>query len=142
MSTEHPPARGSTVASASSMRGRTVHLLFCVAAGAVFCLASVLGGHPWVGVVSFAILVSYGSGAYVWAGRSETAAGMFDRRDERWSAIDVRATAVSGLAVLLTVLVLAMWEAAHGRSGAPYTGLAAVGGLTYLAAFLVFSARS
>jgi hypothetical protein len=69
--------------------------------------------------------------------RSETVRGLLDRRDERLSAIDVRAAATSGLVLILVVIGAAVVELARGHSGAPYTWLGAVSGLAYLAAIAV-----
>jgi hypothetical protein len=68
---------------------------------------------------------------------SETVAGLLDRRDERISTIDLRATALTGLVLILGVLGGFAWEIAHGRSGSPYLGLGALAGVTYLGAVVV-----
>jgi len=44
-----------------------------------------------------------------------------DGRDERFDALDRRATAHAGLAVILAVIVGFIIEIANGRSGAPFT---------------------
>ncbi|HEY2956779.1 MAG TPA: hypothetical protein VGM21_01010, partial [Actinomycetota bacterium] len=64
------------------------------------------------------------------------------RADERWRSIDLRATAVSGLAVITVVIVAFLWEIAHGRSGQPYALLGAIAGLAYLAALVWLRWRS
>jgi hypothetical protein len=69
--------------------------------------------------------------------RSETVRGLLDRRDERIVGIDLRATAAAGTAIILAVIVGAVVELGRGHSGAPYTWLAAVGGVAYLAAVVV-----
>jgi len=107
------------------------------AAGVVFLASSWLGGHPGLGIVSFGIMVVF-SAVLVLAGRrSETVRGLLDRRDERLSAIDMRATAASGLVLILVVIGAAVVELARGHSGAPYTWLGAVAGLAYLVAIVV-----
>ena len=61
-------------------------------------------------------------------------------RNERWAAIDLRARAISGLAVMLATTVAWLYELAEGRDGSPYGQLLAVGGVAYIAA-LVFLRR-
>ncbi len=116
--------------------------LICgVAAGVLFLGASWRGGHPSLGVVLLAIMVVF-SGVLVVAGRrSETVRGLLDHRDERLSAMDLRATAASGLVLILMVIGGAVVELARGHSGAPYTWLAAIAGLAYLVAVVVLRVR-
>jgi hypothetical protein len=46
-----------------------------------------------------------------------------------WRSIDLRATAVSGLAVITAVIVAFLWEITHRRSGQPYALLGAIAGI-------------
>jgi drug/metabolite transporter (DMT)-like permease len=130
----------STV-KAKGLRGRTVNLVFCSLAGLLFLLACSIGGNTVLGVVCLGIMLAFGGVAYLLAGRNETASGMFDRRDERWAAIDLRATALSGVVLILVIVAMAMWELAHGRSGVPYTNLGAIAGIAYLVIFLGLKRR-
>ena len=75
------------------------------------------------------------------ARRSETIRGLINHRDERINGIDLRATAFSGLAVILAILVGALVEMGRGHSGAPYTWLAAIAGLSYILAIVVLRVR-
>ena len=74
--------------------------------------------------------------------RSETVRGLTAGRDERFAQIDLRATAAAGLAILTAAIVAWLVEIGRGHSGAPYTWLAAIGGLAYLAAVGYYRARS
>jgi hypothetical protein len=65
-----------------------------------------------------------------------------DGRDERFRKIDIHATAIAGLTVLVATIIGAIVELARGRSGAPYSWLAAIGGVAYVAAIVVFRIRS
>jgi hypothetical protein len=103
----------------------------------VFLASSWLGGHPGLGIVSFGIMAVFSAVLVLASRRSETVRGLLDRRDERLSAIDVRATAASGLVLILAVTGAAVAELARGHSGAPYTWLGAVAGLAYLVAIVV-----
>lgn len=75
--------------------------------------------------------------------RSETLAGLGGRgRDERWALIDTRATAFSGLIVLLVILGAWLYEIADGRDGSPYGQLAAIGGIAYIVGVVIGRRRS
>jgi hypothetical protein len=76
-------------------------------------------------------------------GCSETIRGLRgDGRDERFATIDMRATALTGLVLVVAVIGRAIVEIARNHSGAPYTSLGAVGGITYVASILWQRARS
>jgi len=92
-------------------------------------------------VVSLAVLVAFGL-VVLLAGRSETIRGLRgDGRDERFAQIDLQATAVSGLAVLVTLIVAWLVAVARGQSGSPYDWLLAIGGLAYALAVAWFRWR-
>jgi hypothetical protein len=118
-------------------------LLVSLALGAVLWAASWIGGHPVAGLFSFLIMAGFGA-IFVVGRRSESlrmmAAGR--RADERWRSIDLRATAISGLAVITAVIVAYLWEIAHGRSGQPFALLGAIAGITYLVALVWLRWRS
>ena len=63
-------------------------------------------------------------------------------RDERWSMIDTRATAFTGLALIAAVLGAWLAEVARGGDGSPFTQLGAGAGLAYLAAVAWLRYRS
>jgi len=117
--------------------------VFSLVVGVAFWIACAIGGHPGVGAVSFAIMVVFGS-IFVLGGRSETVRAMRgDGTDERWRSIDLRSTAISGLAMGAFCIVASLVELARGvSSGGPYPTICAVGGLSYLAAYLILRARS
>ena len=78
---------------------------FSLALGLVILGASWLGGNPGAGAISFGILAVFGL-LVLLAGRSETIRGLRgDGRDERFAQIDLRATALSGLAVIVALIV-------------------------------------
>jgi uncharacterized YccA/Bax inhibitor family protein len=74
-------------------------------------------------------------------GRSETLRGLTTGRDERFTQIDLRATAVTGLVLITTVIVAWLVEIARGHSGNPYGWLGAIGGLAYILAVAFFRWR-
>ena len=115
--------------------------LFSVALGLVFLAAQWIGGSPGDGLVSLAIMTVAGA-VFLFGGRSETIRGLRgDGRDERFRQIDLHATALAGLSVIVAVIVAFVIELARGHSGEPYTWLGAIGGLTYLIAVVVLRMR-
>ena len=115
--------------------------LFAVALGAVVFVAQWIGGSAQSGLVSFAILAGFGA-LILLGGRSETIRGLRgDGRDERFRMIDIHATALAGLAVILAIIVAFIVELAKGHNGNPYGWLGAIGGLTYLVAIVIFRIR-
>lgn len=112
-----------------------------VVIGIVYLIGFAVGGKPLLGVGALAIMVAF-SGALVLVGRrSETVRGLLDHRDERISAIDLRATAVTALAMIAVILVGFVVSIARGGSGWPYDMIGFVGGLAYVAAVVFFRAR-
>jgi len=116
--------------------------LFAVFLGVVLFAARAIGGDPGGGAISFAILAVFGL-AVLLGGRSETIRGLRgDGRDERFAKMDIHATAVSGLAVIVAIIIAFLVEIAQGKDGMPYAWLGAVGGLAYIVAIVVFRLRS
>ena len=115
--------------------------LICLGLGLVVFAASALGGQLGAGLVSLAILAAFGLILLLLTGRSETVRGLTVGRDERFAQLDLRATAVAGLVVLLTLIVAWLVEIARGQNGNPYGWLLAIGGLAYLVAFAFFRWR-
>ncbi len=112
-----------------------------VVIGIVYLIGFAAGGKPLLGVGALAIMMAF-SGALVLVGRrSETVRGLLDHRDERISAIDLRATAVTALAMIAVILVGFVVSIARGGSGWPYDMIGFAGGLAYVAAVVFFRAR-
>jgi hypothetical protein len=115
--------------------------LFAVALGLIVFAAQWIGGDPKSGLVSLAIMVAFGA-AILLGGRSETIRGLRgDGRDERFRKIDLHATALAGLAVMIAVIVASIVEFARGHNPGSYGWLAVIGGVTYLVAIIVFRIR-
>jgi hypothetical protein len=107
----------------------------------VYLIGFAIGGKPLDGVIALAIMLGFSGALYVIARRSETVRGLLDRRDERIAAIDLRATAVTALAMIAVVLVGFVVDIARGGTGWPWYLIGAVGGLAYIAAVAVFRIR-
>jgi hypothetical protein len=115
--------------------------LFSVALGLVMFGAQAIGGHAGSGLGSLGIMVGFGA-LILFGGRSETIRGLRgDGRDERFRQIDIHATAISGVIVITAIIIAFVVEMARGHSGAPYTWLGAVGGLSYTAAVILLRIR-
>jgi hypothetical protein len=114
---------------------------FCLALGVVILAASWLGGQPGQGVLSLGVMAGFGLFLLL-AGRSETIRGLRgDGRDERFAQIDLQATAVAGLVLIITLIVAWLTAIAQGHSGSPYYWLCAIGGLAYALAVALFRWR-
>jgi len=114
---------------------------FSLVLGLIMLAVSWLGGSPVQGVISLAVLAAFGL-VVLLAGRSETVRGLRgDGRDERFAQIDLQATALSGLAVIVALIVAWLVATARGQSGSPYGWLLAIAGLTYLLAVAWFRWR-
>ena len=73
--------------------------------------------------------------------RSETVRRLLDHRDERITAIDLRATAAAALAMIVAILVGFVIEVAEGHSLSAFSVTGLVGGLAYVAAVVYFRIR-
>jgi MFS family permease len=115
---------------------------FCLFLGAVMLAAFAVGGNSVSGLVCFGIMAALGLVCLLGV-RSETLQGLSGPgRDERWAMIDLRATALSGLAVILAIIGGWLYEVANGRDGNPYTWLGAVAGLAYILAVAILRRRT
>ena len=101
-------------------RSRWFLPLFSLGLGGVMLLASWLGGQLIVGVYGLVVLAVFGLLVLLLTGRSETIRGLTVGRDERFAQIDLRATAVAGLVLNITVIVAWLVDIARGHSGSPY----------------------
>jgi len=115
--------------------------LFSVALGLLLFAAQWVGGNPGSGLVSLGIMTAFGA-LVLLGGRSETIRGLRgDGRDERFRQIDIHATAIAGLAVIIAIIAAFVVELARGHDGSPYGWLGAVAGLSYLVAVIVLRIR-
>jgi hypothetical protein len=116
--------------------------VFTIVLGAALGGAQWKGGDRETGLTSMAFFIAIAAVLF-FGGRSETIRMIRgDGRDERWARIDLAATALSGLTVIMAIIVACAWEWAHGRDGTPFVQLGAIAGLAYIAALAVLRARS
>jgi drug/metabolite transporter (DMT)-like permease len=115
-------------------RGRWWIPLFSLGLGGVILAAFAIGGNVGDGLLSFGVLAGLAA-VFAFSGRSETLSGLGGPgRDERWSMIDLRASAASGLALIGVLIGCWLYELARGHDGSPYGELLAVGGIAYIVA--------
>src|SRR5690348_16977113 len=115
---------------------------YALAVGAIVFAAFALGDNAGDGAEAAAVFVLLAA-ALAFGTRSETLQGLGGpARDERWAMIDLRASALAGLVLVLVVVGGWLWEIAHGDDGSPYGQLAAVGGIAYILAVALLRWRS
>jgi peptidoglycan biosynthesis protein MviN/MurJ (putative lipid II flippase) len=115
--------------------------IFAAAMGVVYLVALSVAGDPVDGVLALAVMVAFGGALLVARRRSETVKGLLDHRDERISSIDLRATAITALAMIAVVLVAFVVQIARGQSGWPYSMIGFVGGVSYVGAVIYLRIR-
>jgi hypothetical protein len=112
-----------------------------VAIGLVYLIAFSIGGQPGDGLIGLGIMVAFSAAITILGRHSETVRGILDHRDERLAGIDLRATAVTAVVMILAVLAGFVVEVARGQDGMPFALIAAVGGVAYLGAVGYFRVR-
>jgi hypothetical protein len=118
-------------------RNRWYMPLFSLLIGALMFGAFAIGGEPGQGAISFAIMAVLAA-VIAFARRSETIQGISGpQRDERWEAIDLRATAITGGVLIVAIIGGFLIEVARGQDGSPFALLGAIGGVTYVIAIAV-----
>jgi hypothetical protein len=102
--------------------------------GVVYFATAWIGGHLALAIGMLAVMIGFAFVLVVVRSRSELLRGIIDSGDERFAGISMRATAAAGSMLIVAVLLAGVVQIARGHSGAPYSYLAALGGLGYLAA--------
>jgi hypothetical protein len=115
---------------------------FSLALGSLVLTAMWVGGDRDGGLKSLAAFVALAA-VFAFGGRSDTVRGLGGPgRDERWAAIDLRASAFAGFAVIVVLIGAWLWELAHGDDGGPYGQIMAIGGIAYIVAVAFLRWRS
>lgn len=115
--------------------------LVAVMCGLAYLLAGLASGDQTFGWLGLGLMLALAAAFVLLAPRSETVAGLVDRRDERINSIDRDATAFAGMTVIAAVLVGFVVEVARGQDGQPYSMLGAIGAVAYVAALVVLRVR-
>ena len=126
----------------SLFRSRWAMPAVCLALGLAFLVAGLLGDDAGSGVGGLVSMSVVGIAILALTPRSETVAGLGGPgRDERWAAIDVRATASTGMVLIAVILGAFFYELATGRDGEPWSQLGAVGGVAYVVSIALLRRR-
>lgn len=119
----------------SLQRSRWWAPVYSLALGALVFAAFAIGGNAGDGAKAFGLFVLVAALFHFGSSRFETLGGLGGTgRDERWAAIDLRASAVGGFVVIVAAMGAWLYELSDGRDGSPYGQLLAVGGIGYIAA--------
>jgi hypothetical protein len=114
---------------------------FSILVGVVMFGAELVGGDLPGGVSALVIMCAFGA-LLALGGRSETIRLMRGEVDERGALIDLRATAYTGIVLIVVIIGAFLVRVARGHSGNPYTELGAMAGATYLATLFIVRRRS
>jgi hypothetical protein len=115
--------------------------LSSVLLGVIFLAAFWIGDDPRSGLGSLAIMAVTGL-VFLLGGSSETIRGIRgDGKDERFTRMDIHATAIAGTVVILAIIGGFTVEVARGHDGSPYALLGSVAGIAYLVAIIVMRLR-
>jgi hypothetical protein len=109
--------------------------------GIIYLISFSIGGRPIDGAIALGVMVVFSVILALVGFRSETVRGLLDHRDERITAIDLRATAAAALAMIIAVLIGFVIQVAQGRNADAYEVIGVVGGLAYVAAVGYFRIR-
>jgi hypothetical protein len=116
---------------------------FALLIGLVMLGAFWIGDNLAQGIGSFGVMAFVAALFYFGGRRSETLAGIGGpARDERWEKIDLHATALAGLVLILAIIGAFLVEVAQGKDGSPYVALGALGGLAYILSVAFLRRRS
>jgi hypothetical protein len=116
---------------------------FSLFLGVLLLVAFAIGGDVGDGAISFGVMALLAAVFAFGASRSETIGGLGGPgRDERWAMIDLTATALAGIVLIVAVIGGFLYEVANGRDGSPYGQLGAIAGLAYILAVAFLRWRS
>lgn len=129
-----------TSSTRSGHRGAATAVL--VVGGGALAAASWIGGDHGlaIGLVVFYVIAAVV--AYVWSGgQGDIAAIMRVGGDERQRGLDRDATAIAGVAVILTALIGAVIQTARDLDPGPYGVMCFVAGVSYSISLVVLRRR-
>jgi hypothetical protein len=122
---------------------RTAVAVVCVLAAAAYLTIGLVHDNAWLAIGGTAVMLGYGALLLLFAPRSEPIAllaGMPE--DERHEMIMLRASAATGLLLVVVLVGGAMWSLAAGSdTAAVFCGLCAVGGVAFAGSIAWYSRR-
>lgn len=128
---------------AAIMQKRTLGIAVLLVLGGSIAVASAIGGDPSGAVVLAAFYLLSGVGVWLWSRRSgDVAALLRSEGDERQRAVDLRATAISGLAMGAFAIAGTIVQLARGEDPTMFALVCMVGGVAYSVAVGVLRARN
>lgn len=129
----------TTITSRRRARRRLLAPAITLVGGAGLTAAAAAGNGSAALTGMLAGLTLAFAAAFWWAGggRGDLAAVIGARPDERQSALDLRATAIAGLAVMIFCLGAAIVSLARGGSGNPWAAMDAIFGVVYSASLVI-----
>jgi hypothetical protein len=116
MSTKAPQMNPAERKSNRSLHAAAV---LSIVIGIAYLIGGWLGSGPGLGLGMFAIMLATAAGIEVASRRSDVMRGMLDRTDERLTGIDLRATAVTGVVLILADLTAFVVQTARGGDASP-----------------------
>jgi hypothetical protein len=136
----NPTTHAARAGITSRCGSRWLVPLVPVALGGVILVAAATTGHVLSGLVWFAALVALGALAAIATrfevGRQVGRRGRGRAKDEREAIINTRAMSIAGTMLVIAITGCAAFTLARGESTSPYTALLAVGGISYVIAFV------
>ena len=112
-----------------------------VALGIAMAAAAWADDQRGYAVFALVLMTGIAVALVVASSRSETVAGLLDRRDERIASLDRDASLFAGMIVIAGVIAGFIYELATGGDPWPYTWLGALGGVGYVLALIVLRIR-
>jgi hypothetical protein len=106
------------------------------ALGGVILVAAATTGHVLSGLMWFAVLAALGALAAIATQFEAGRRGRGRAEDEREAIINTRAMSIVGTLLVIAITGGAAFTLARGQSTTPYTPLLAVGGISYVIAFV------
>ena len=127
---------------AAILQKRTLGVMILLVLGGSIAAAAAIGGDPSGAVVLAAFYVLSGVGVWLWSGRSgDVAALLRSGGDERQRSLDLRVTAISGLAMGAFVIAGTIVQLARGEDPTMFALVCMVGGVAYSVALGVLRTR-
>ncbi len=114
---------------------------FALFMGALMFAAEAGGGDLRGGASALAVMSAFAALLALGA-HNEVVRVLRGEHDERTALIDLRATAYTGVVLVVAILGAYLVQVARGDSGAPYAALGALAGATYLVALFVGGRRT
>lgn len=134
----------STTRDGEQPRGRWLVLGTCLLAGVAYLAIGLARDEIGFAIAGLVVMLGYGAMLLLLGRRSELVGLLAGNgSDERRAQIQLRAAAATAHVLIVVLVGGAMWTLATGSGSAGvFTGLCAVGGLTYLLATVWCARRS